>query len=139
VFRTYDKLEAAGYVIADLIVARTAFTEAYPDTVIDILKAENRSLDVLTSTPDKAAEIIGKQAGVTVEVAKADLADYDFVAPKRQLESTWLGTPGQPGRFAEVLLGTAKFLAEQKSIRSVPALDVFQKGINTVPLTKSLS
>jgi taurine transport system substrate-binding protein len=139
VFRTYDKLEAAGYVIADLIVARTAFTEAYPDTVVDILKTANRALDVLTATPDKAAEIIAKQAGVTPEVAKVDLADYDFVSPKRQLEENWLGTPGHAGRFAEVLLGTAKFLAEQKSIRSVPDLAVFQKGINTVPLTQSLA
>lgn len=139
VFRTYDKLEKAGYVIADLIVARTAFAEAYPDTVVAILKAENRALDVWTSTPDKAADIIGKQAGVTADVAKADLLEYDFVAPKRQLEANWLGTPGHVGRFAEVLQGTAKFLAEQKSIRTVPDLSVFQKGINTVPLTKSIA
>ncbi len=138
VFRTYDKLEAAGYVIADLIVARTAFSQQYPETVVEILKAENRALDVWTSTPDKAADIIAKQAGVTPEVAKADLLDYDFVTPKRQLEPKWLGTPGHPGRFAEVLQGTAKFLAEQKSIRSVPDLAVFQKGINTAPLGQAL-
>jgi taurine transport system substrate-binding protein len=138
VFRTYDKLEAAGYVIADLIVARTAFTNAYPEAVAAILKQENRALDVWTSTPDKAAEIIGKQAGVAADVAKADLLEYDFVSPKRQLEEKWLGTPGHVGRFAEVLLGTAKFLAEQKSIRSAPDLAVFQQGINTAPLAQTL-
>jgi taurine transport system substrate-binding protein len=139
VYRTYDKLEAAGYVIADLIVARTAFTEAYPETVVQIVKTANRALDVLKTTPDKAAEIVAKQAGVTVETAKSDLAAYDFVSPQRQLQPDWLGTPGHPGKFAEVLQGTAKFLVEQKSIRSAPGLDVFQKGINTVPLTQALA
>lgn len=139
VFRTYDKLEAAGYVIADLIVARNAFAEAYPDTVVDLVKVANRALDVWTSTPDKAAEIVAKQAGVTPEVAKGDMQAYDFVAPRRQLQPEWLGTPGHPGRFAEILLGTARFLAEQKSIRSVPELGVFRNGINTVPLQKSLA
>lgn len=139
VFRTYDKLEAAGYVIADLIVARTAFTQAYPDAVVAILKAGNKALDIWTQTPDKAAELIGKQAGVTAAVAKEDLLQYDFVSPQRQLQPDWLGAPGQPGKFAEVLQGTAKFLVEQKSIRSVPDLAVFQKGINTAPLVKSLA
>ena len=139
VFRTYDKLEAAGYVIADLIVARTAFTQAYPDAVVAILAAGNKALDVWTQTPDRAAELIGKQAGVSAAVAKEDLLQYDFIAPSVQLKPEWLGPPGQPGRFAEVLQGTAKFLAEQKSIRSVPELSVFQKGINTAPLAKSLA
>jgi taurine transport system substrate-binding protein len=139
VYRTYDKLEAAGYVIADLIVARTAFTEAYPETVVAVVKTANRALDLLNTSPDKAAEIVAKQAGVSVALAKSDLSAYDFVSPKRQLQPEWLGTPGHPGRFAEVLQGTAKFLKEQKSIRSVPDLEVFQKGINTVPLTAALA
>jgi taurine transport system substrate-binding protein len=139
VFRTFDKLEAAGYVIADVLVARTAFTEKYPDAVVSILKANNRSLDEWASEPDKSAEIIGKQAGVSTAVAKADLLEYDFVSPKAQLEPKWLGPPGKPGSFAESLQGTAKFLAEQKSIRSVPPLEVFQKGINTAPLAQALA
>ena len=139
VFRTYDKLEAAGYVIADVIVARTAFTQAYPDAVVSILKANSQALDMWTATPDKAAELIGKQAGVSTAVAKEDLLQYDFVSPKVQLDPAWLGPPGKPGRFAEVLQGTAKFLAEQKSIRSVPDLSVFQKGINTGPLAQALA
>ncbi len=139
VFRTYDKLEGAGYVIADLIVARTAFAKSYPDAVVGLLQACARSLDMWKAKPDEAAEIIGKQVGVSTEMARDDLLQYDFVTPRDQLQPQWLGPPAHAGRFAEVLKGTAEFLVEQKSIRSAPALDVFAKAINTEPLARALA
>ena len=45
-----------------------------------MLKAYGRSLDVYRTKPDEAAAIVGKQAGVSADVAKADMAEYDFVA-----------------------------------------------------------
>src|SRR6266404_913042 len=64
VFRTYDKLDAAGYVIADLVVARTAFAQEYPETVAAVLQPYGRALDLWKAKPAEAAEIVGKQAGV---------------------------------------------------------------------------
>jgi taurine transport system substrate-binding protein len=131
VFRTYDKLDAAGYVIADLVVARTAFAREYPAAVAAILKAYGRALDLWKAKPAEAAAIVGKAAGVTAETARQDLEEYDFVSLKDQLGPNWLGLPGQPGKFAEVLKRTADFLVEQKSIRSAPALAAFQNAIDT--------
>ena len=139
VFRTYDKLEAAGYVIADVMVARIAFAKAYPEAVVAILKASNRSLAMWKDKPDEAAAIIGKQAGISTEAARGDLLQYDFVPPDAQLKPQWLGPPGHPGHFAEVLQGTAKFLVAQRSIRSVPPLAAYQKAINTAPLARALA
>lgn len=138
VFKTYDKLEAAGYVIADVIVARTAFAQANPDMITAMLKAYGKSLDMLKADPKKAAEIVGKQAGVTAEVAKADMDEYDFISLKDQLTPAWLGAPGQEGKFAGVLKNTADFLVEQKSIRSAPPLATFVKGIDTSYLAKAV-
>ena len=139
VFKTYDKLEAAGYVIADCIIARSAFSQANPDIMAGMLKAYGRSLDLYTSNPDKASEMVGKLAGVSTEVAKADMAEYDFIPLKKQLTPDWLGAPGGTGKFATVLKSAADFLVEQKSIRSAPGLEAFNKAINTKYLTMAVA
>jgi taurine transport system substrate-binding protein len=136
-FETYKKLDAAGYVIADLIVCGTTFSKAYPDAVTGFLHAYRNALDMWKSKPGEAAGIVGKQAGVTAEVAKRDMEEYDFVTFERQLSDEWLGPPGKAGKFAAVLKSTADFLVAQKSIRSAPELDAFQKGINTTFLAQA--
>ena len=138
-FPTYQKLEAAGYVIADCIIARTAFTQANPEIMAGMLKAYGRTLDLYTSNPDDAAVKVGKLAGVTTEVAKADMAEYDFIGLKSQLTPAWLGGGGSPGNFASVLKGTADFLVEQKSIRTSPDIAVFNKAINTKYLAMAVA
>ena len=139
VFNTYKELDAAGYVIADLIVARAAFLENYPDSVTGILRAYGRALDTYKADPTAAAAIVAKQAGVAPAVAQADLAEYDFVPLKTQLSPEWLGEPGRGGKFDEVLKRTADFLVEQKSIRSAPGLGVFEKGTDTSALARAVA
>ena len=130
-FKTWDTLEKAGYVIADLIVVRTAFAQQYPDAVVGFLKAYDRALAMWQQKPEEAAVIVAKEAGVTPAVATADMKEYDFVPFSQQAGPQWLGAPGVPGKFASVLKNTADFLVEQRSIRSAPGLDAFQKAINT--------
>jgi taurine transport system substrate-binding protein len=139
VFKTWDKLDAAGYKIADLIVARTAFLQQYPDAVSGLLSAYGKALAFWKSNPDDAAAIVGKEAGVSAEVARADLEEYDFVSLKDQLGQQWLGAPGHAGAFAHVLKGTADFLAELKSIRKSGDLSVYEKGIDTRPLQRAVA
>jgi len=136
---TSKALDGAGYVIADLIVVRTAFAQSYPDSVIGFLRAYGRALDLWRTDPAAASATVAKQAGVSAEVARHDMEEYDFVPLAEQLEAKWLGAPGKPGRFAEVLKGTADFLVEQRSIRSAPNLEAFQKAINTEYLQRAMS
>ena len=130
-FRTSEALEKAGYVIADLIIVRTGFAQSQPDAVVGFLKAYGRALEMWRQKPDEAAAIVGKQAGVSTAVAKSDMEEYDFVPLSDQAGARWLGTAATPGKFAETLKSTADFLVEQRSIRSAPGLDAFQKAINT--------
>ena len=136
-FPTSKKLDAQGYVIADLIVCRTEFSGQYPDAVTGFLKAYRDALTMFKTKPADAAAIVAKQAGVTPEVAKRDMDEYDFVTFDQQLSADWLGSPGKPGKFASVLKSTADFLVAQKSIRSAPKLDAFQKAINTTFLAQA--
>jgi taurine transport system substrate-binding protein len=137
-FPTSKKLDAAGYVIADLIVARTAFIQQYPQAVTGFLRAYGRALALWKSKPDEAAGIVAKQAGVTPAVAKSEMGEYDFVSLEDQLSPAWLGAPGKPGKFVAVLKRAADFLVEQKSIRSAPGLAAFQKATNTTFLQRAV-
>ena len=139
VYRTYDVLDAKGYVIADLIVARNAFAHANPAAVSGILAAYGRALDLYETHPDQAAAIVGPAAGVSPAVAAANLKEYDFVPLKDQLSPQWLGAPGHPGAFAAELQHTAQFLVGQKSIRRSLGLAAYQKGIDTSYLEQALA
>jgi len=57
---------------------------------------------------------------------------------ERQLTPDWLGMPGKPGKFANVLKSTADFLVAQKSIRAAPGIEAFQKAINTTFMAKAV-
>lgn len=137
-FPTSKALDAQGYVIADLIVARSEFLRKYPDAVTGIIKGYGRALDLWKTKADEAAAIVAKEAGVTAAVAKQNLEEYDFVSLKDQLSPTWLGAPGKPGAFAEVLKRTADFLVQQKSIRAAPPVEAFKKAINTELLSRAV-
>ncbi len=139
VYKTYDVLDAKGYVIADLIVARNGFARANPAAVSGILAAYGRALDLYETQPDQAAAIVGQAAGVSTAVAAANLKEYDFVPLKTQLTAQWLGTPGHAGAFATELQHTAQFLVGQKSIRRSLRLPAYQKGIDTSYLEKALA
>jgi taurine transport system substrate-binding protein len=139
VYKTYDVLDAKGYVIADLIVARNAFAVANPDAVVGILSAYGRALQMYETQPEQAAAIVGQEAGVSAAVAAANLKEYDFVPLKTQLTAQWLGTPGHPGAFAAELQHTAQFLVGQKSIRRALGLAAYQKGIDTSYLEKAVA
>ncbi len=51
VFPTYEALDKAGYVIADLIVVRNGFAKEYPEAVTGFLKAYGRALDMYRAKP----------------------------------------------------------------------------------------
>ena len=96
IFRPPKKLDAQGYVIADLIVCRSDFGKEYPDAVTGFLRAYGNALTMFKTKPADAVAIVAKQAGVTPEVAKRDMDKYDFVTFERQLSADWLGSPARP-------------------------------------------
>jgi taurine transport system substrate-binding protein len=139
VFRTWDTLDKAGYVVADVIVVRNNFARDYPDAVVGFLRAYGRALDMWRTKPEEAARLVAASAGVTPETAMRDMKEYEFIGLAAQANDEWLGPPGRPGKFAQMLKGTADFLVEQRSIRSAPGVEAFGKAINTEFLRRALA
>jgi taurine transport system substrate-binding protein len=138
VYHTYKQMDAAGYVIGDLIAVRTAFAEQYPETVVAFLKAYGKAVDLYTTDKQKAVALVAKATALSPAEAEADMAEYEFISLRGSLSKSWLGAPGKPGRLGSVMHRTAGFLHGQKSIASVPSLAVFEKGINSTYLAKAV-
>jgi taurine transport system substrate-binding protein len=138
VYRTYQELDAAGYVIGDIIVVRTAFAEQYPDVVVAFLKAYGKAYDLCSADKQQAIALVAKATGLTPAEVESDMAEYEFVSLADSLSDKWLGSPGKPGRLASLLHGAAEFLHNQKSIPSVPDISVFEKGLNSTYLRKAI-
>ena len=136
---TAATLDEKGYVIADLVVARSDFAEEYPDAVTGFLKALGRAFDAFATSPDEVVPIVAAEVGATPETVKRDIVEYQFLSLKDQLGPEWLGTPGQPGRFAGVLKRTADFLVDQRSIREAAEEADFGEAIDTSFLEKALA
>jgi taurine transport system substrate-binding protein len=133
---SFREIDAAGYILADLIIGRGLFLDQYPDAVAGLLKAYGRALEMLKAKPTEAAELIAKQIGATIDVVQADLGDYDFPPLKQQLMPAWLGPPGKGGKFAAVLKRWADFEIDQQLLRSeAPG---FEKFIDTSVLQKAV-
>jgi taurine transport system substrate-binding protein len=132
---SFREIDAAGTILADLIIARGLFLDQYPDAVTGLLKAYARTLDMLKAKPTESAELIAQQMGATTDVVQVELADYDFPPLKVQLTPAWLGPPGKAGKFAAVLKRWADFEVDQKLLRS--AAPAFDKFIDTSALQKA--
>ncbi|MGH7071119.1 MAG: ABC transporter substrate-binding protein [Acetobacteraceae bacterium] len=139
VYETYKELDAAGYVIGDLISVRDVILQKYPATVVTLLRAYGKAYEISEQDPGKASAMIGKELDLKPADALADMKEYQFISLKESMSPDWLGPPGKPGRLAEVLHRNAEFLYGQKSIPRVPAVSVFAAGIDTEPLTKALA
>ncbi len=139
VYETYKELDRAGYVIGDLIAARTAFLDAYPDTMVAFLKAYGAAVDLWTTDRKKAVALCAKATGLTPAAAEADMDEYEFITLAQSLSAEWLGPPGKPGKLAGVLHRAAGFLKMQNSIASVPGLAVFEKGLDSSFLAKAMA
>ena len=89
---TWKTLDAKGYVIADLIVARTASAKKYPGRR-DGLPQGLRPVagHCGRPSPTRRRPIVANEVGVTPEVAKHDLSEYDFMALKEQLSGELAG------------------------------------------------
>lgn len=97
------------------MVVRNAFAQQYRDVVVGMLKACGRALDMWLAKPEEAAAIIAKQAGVSREVSMADMKADDFVPLADQASERWPGMADKPGRFPQLLKGTADFLVESSA------------------------
>jgi taurine transport system substrate-binding protein len=123
-------LAKQGKLTGDLGIVRNDFAEKYPDVVTEWIKQEDRAVRMLKQQPRKAAAIIGKEFQISTDDALAQTKGLLFLAAAEQASAKYLGNGKQPGRLADQITDTAKFLKSQKLVDRAPSLDEVQKAVD---------
>jgi taurine transport system substrate-binding protein len=127
---TSEEMAERGVVTANVLLARKAFTERYPQLAVDFISALANAGDVYRTDPDEAAKIAGEELEIPASMARDQMLGSRWLTPQEELSQDFLGTSDEPGHFVQVMYDTAQFLAEQQSIQAVPSYDDFAAFVN---------
>jgi taurine transport system substrate-binding protein len=131
------ELAEQGTLTGDLAVVRREFAEQYPDVVSGWLEQENRAVELYKEDPERAAAIVGKELQLSPEEAQSQMEGLILLDAEEQLSPEYLGTPDEPGKLAEQLTTTARFLKEQKLIDREPSREEFNEAVDPRFLQKA--
>lgn len=126
---TSADLAEKGVLTADIGVVRTAFAEQYPDVVKQYVGVLDEAIAYYRSSPDDAIKALAGELNISPEETASAVKELIWLDSDEQKDAKYLGTPGSPGEFANVLKQSADFVVEQKTIPSAPDLAVYQAGI----------
>lgn len=112
----------------DLGTASNEFIEKNPEFLTQWAKAQDYAVKLVQDDPDKAAESIAAELGVSTDEAKALFAGLEYLPASDQAGPDHLG-----GKFAEDLHTTAEFLLGQGGIESVADAQVYADGVDATP------
>ena len=118
-----------GTITADLGIVRKEFRQQYPDAVKKYVEVLNKAIKFYRENPQEAAKTISPELGLSPEESKLAIEKLIWLTPEEQADSKYLGTPGQPGAFAQILKDSADFMVTQKTIKSAPELKTYQSII----------
>lgn len=112
--------EASSY---NICIADTDWARAHAAIAADFIRALDAGVAYTNEHPDEALKIMAAQAGITLPVAKAELAGYELFSAKDQLTGNVLGSGDSVARSATTLTlaNTAKVLLAIGRITKVPA------------------
>ncbi|ALS24004.1 MULTISPECIES: aliphatic sulfonate ABC transporter substrate-binding protein [Paenibacillus] len=117
-------------------VVHNDFIAKYPNVVKQYIEVLDEGTKYYRDHPKEAAESLSKELGLTPEETLKAMNEITVLDASQQTDAKYMGTPEQPGAFGALLKATADFLVEQKSIKSAPDADVFQKAIRSDLYTK---
>ncbi|MDR2352230.1 MAG: ABC transporter substrate-binding protein [Deltaproteobacteria bacterium] len=124
------RLAERGVITADVSVANKDFAAKYPTLVRNYVSALIKTNDIINNELDRAVTLVAKNLEITPELARAQLAGFNFVKGSEQLGQRYLGTRGKPGDFAVALKNTADFHVGQKNLETAGALSLYQAAVN---------
>lgn len=107
----------------NVCIANTQWTKDHPDIAAAFVRALDQGVAYTKANPDKALAVMAKEAGVTLPVAKAELAGYEYYSAQDQLTPRVLGTGAGIATSAttKTLVNTARVLKNIGRITDVPA------------------
>ena len=123
------KLAEKGAITANVGVVSKAFADKYPDFVKQYASILDEQIAKYRSNPSEVAKSIASDLSTTPEDALNQTKGLQWLTSKEQLDKKYLGSKAGEGDFAKILLDTANFLYEQKTIATKPDLAQFQAGI----------
>ncbi|YCK40085.1 glycine betaine ABC transporter substrate-binding protein [Actinomadura sp. ATCC 39365] len=136
---TSKELAAKGKLTADLAVVRTQFATSYPQALRTWLTQQDRAVKLVRTDKRAAAAAVGRQLNLSPDEAAGQIDELILLDAKEQAGPAYLGTPDKPGALAENLRSAAEFLKAQHKLPEVPALEVYQKGLDTKDLRDAVA
>lgn len=118
----------AGKPTYDLGTASNAFIEANPEFMKQWATAQDYAVQMIAEEPEKAAESVAVELGVTPDEAAALFEGYTYLRAEEQASPEALG-----GKLAEDLRTTAQFLVAQGGINSASPAEVYASGVDAGP------
>lgn len=132
---TSADLAERGVLTADVGLVSKAFAQNHTDALRQYVAVLDEAVEFYRSKPEEAAEVLAKELGLTPEEALASSKGIIWLPSTEQADPKFLGTPGQPGAFAQVLKDSADFLVGQKAIDKAADLATFQQHLRTDTLS----
>jgi len=107
----------------NVCIANADWAKTHPDLVKGFVAALDDGYQVTRKDPDKAIDEMARQTGVTVDVAKSELAGYELFSGADQTTPKVMGSGAAVKTSAtyETLANTAKVLKQIGRIQTVPA------------------
>lgn len=132
------RMAERGFPTGDLGVVRKDFGRRYPKAVARYLAIQHEAVLLFRRNTTEAVKAVAKEFRISEAEARRIMSELVWLDGREQLSERYLGTPGRPGRLADVLKSTAEFLKGQGIIRSVPEVAVFRRAINASYLKEAM-
>lgn len=126
---TSGDLAKQGAITGELGIVSKSFADKYPDAIKQYVSVLDDSVHKYKNDQQNSAEKLSKELGLSKDETLKAMNEIIVLDGKDQADSKYLGTPEKPGDFAKLLKETGDYLVTQKSIKSSPALDTYQKAI----------
>ncbi|MBW4460095.1 MAG: ABC transporter substrate-binding protein [Nodosilinea sp. WJT8-NPBG4] len=126
---TSADLADRGVLTADVGLVHKDFAQNYTDALRQYIAVLDEAVEFYRTNPDQAAEALAKELGLTPEESLASSKGIIWLTSAEQADAKFLGTPDQPGDFADVLKDSADFLVKQKAIDRAADITTFQQHL----------
>ncbi|KAA1425041.1 glycine/betaine ABC transporter substrate-binding protein [Mumia zhuanghuii] len=125
VILTSEDTAKAGKPTFDVGIADNTFVEKNPDFLALWAKAQDHAIAQIADDPDKAAESVAVEVGVTTDEAKAQFDGFVYLSAAEQAGPDYLG-----GKLGKDLFATAQFLLTQDGIAAVGPESAYADGVD---------
>ncbi|TWG99417.1 taurine transport system substrate-binding protein [Nocardioides sp. J9] len=115
----------AGKPTYDLGLASASFIEENAAALAVWVKAQDFAVEQILTDPEKAAESVAVEVGVSTDEARAQFGGLTYLRASEQAGDDWLGK-----KLGEDLLATATFLLGQDGISAVAPAATYSDGVH---------